>query len=135
MVPVQVVLNGRTMLAELPKHTNGYKPHQPGQCTGMCCRTLAHTALTCCQLSGRQPRVPEQADERGSGRAEPLTQTWSIPQGSSMPFGEKHKEGGPWSNAQTPSEDLLSAGCFRGLVKSPKFPQGAQSSRWKEGER
>lgn len=57
LVSVQVVLNGRTTLAELPKHRNEYKPHQPGQCTGTCCHTLAHTALTCCQLPGRQPRV------------------------------------------------------------------------------
>lgn len=79
-VPVQVALSGRAILAEVSKHANGYKPHQPGQCTGTCCRTLAHTALACCQLSGRQRRVPEQASGGGSRRAEPLTQTWSIPQ-------------------------------------------------------
>lgn len=80
LVPVPVALSGRTTLAELPKYTNGYEPHRPGQSTGTCCHTLAHTALTCCQLSGRQPRVSEQVAEGGSGRAEPLTQTWSIPQ-------------------------------------------------------
>lgn len=74
LVPVHIVLNGRTTLAELPKYTNGYQPHWPRQCTGTCCHTLAHTALSC-QLSGRQPRVPEQVAEGGSGRAEPLTQT------------------------------------------------------------